>query len=48
MGTLFFSNGEKFSGNFERDVIHGKGKFHTMDDKIIQGIWNNYILIDVI
>ena len=27
IGTIFLSNGDKFTGNFENDFVHGSGTF---------------------
>lgn len=30
-GTIYFTNGEQFSGTFVNDMIHGYGTFTTLD-----------------
>ena len=39
-GTLYFINGDKFSGCFVNDSIQGFGNFYrSRDHKTIMGIW---------
>lgn len=44
-GTLYLSNGDKFSGCFKDDAIEGFGSFYIAKEaKYINGIWVNNIL----
>jgi len=36
---LHLTNGERFVGCFERDLINGKGVFYRMDGKMMEGRW---------
>jgi len=47
-GKIKLSNGETFEGDFHNDRIQGFGKFYTLDEKIIEGIWRESKLIKVI
>lgn len=47
-GKIKLCNGELFQGDFHHDRIQGFGKFHTLDGKIIEGIWREARLIKVI
>ncbi|CAD8212821.1 unnamed protein product [Paramecium octaurelia] len=38
-GSLHLTNGERFVGSFERDLINGKGVFYRMDGKMMEGRW---------
>ncbi|CAD8101391.1 unnamed protein product [Paramecium primaurelia] len=38
-GSLHLTNGERFVGCFERDLINGKGVFYRMDGKMMEGRW---------
>ncbi|CAD8165162.1 unnamed protein product [Paramecium pentaurelia] len=38
-GSLHLTNGERFVGWFERDLINGKGVFYRMDGKMMEGRW---------
>lgn len=43
-GTLYFVNGDKFSGCFVNDSIQGFGNFYQKKtQKTIMGIWTNNI-----
>ncbi len=42
------TNDEIFEGDFHNDRIQGFGKFHTLDGKIIEGIWRDSRLVKVI
>ena len=39
-GALFFSNGDKFLGNFKNGYIHGYGKYYSDGQKILEGCWD--------
>lgn len=47
-GVLHLTNGEKYTGNFRSDKIHGYGTFYTMSGEIINGYWENEILIKLL
>jgi hypothetical protein len=47
-GKIHLSNGELFEGDFHLDLIQGFGKFHTLDGRVIEGIWRESKLIKVI
>lgn len=38
-GSIKLTSGEIFQGEFEKDVIDGKGKFYSSEGKVITGIW---------
>jgi hypothetical protein len=39
-GTIFFEEGEKFSGCLKRDVIEGYGCFYKKTKELISGLWS--------
>jgi len=44
-GTLFLSNGDTFTGNFNSDNVDGKGSYVRVNRKsIVAGIWANNVL----
>lgn len=43
-GTIYFTNGEHFSGTFVNDMIHGYGTYTTLENVNISGVWENNIL----
>lgn len=43
-GTLYFVNGDKFSGCFKEDMVEGYGTFTSRKSEIVAGIWKNNIL----
>lgn len=43
-GVLVLENGERFSGQFKEDFVHGKGVFEGKDGRI-EGIWEKGILV---
>lgn len=45
-GTMFLSNGEKFTGIFKRDFVNGSGMFYRLDGSTVQGTWINNKLIN--
>ena len=47
-GRLVLSNGEKYEGDFNKDMIDGKGVFYTMDGTKILGEWKENCLVRVI
>lgn len=38
-GTITFTDGSQFTGNFRADKIDGYGKMHLASDDILEGIW---------
>lgn len=38
-GVLLLSNGERFEGAFQDDLIQGQGTFYSLDGEIIKGEW---------
>jgi hypothetical protein len=42
------ANGEKFTGSFRDDVVHGYGAFAKLDGVTVNGYWENGILSRVI
>jgi hypothetical protein len=36
---MYYSNGDKYTGNFKRGKCHGKGKINR-SGKTIRGIWD--------
>ncbi|CAK68131.1 unnamed protein product (macronuclear) [Paramecium tetraurelia] len=38
-GSLHLTNGERFVGQFERDLINGRGVFYRRDGKMMEGRW---------
>lgn len=40
-GTIFFQEGEKFSGCLKRDVIEGYGCFYKKTKELISGLWSD-------
>ena len=44
-GTMYMTNGDKFSGCFKNDAIEGFGTFFiAKEEKYINGIWANNVL----
>lgn len=43
-GTLYFTNGDKFSGCFTDDTINGYGTFTPANGTIYAGIWKNNVI----
>jgi hypothetical protein len=44
-GTLYMTNGDKFSGCFKNDAVEGFGTFFiAKEEKYINGIWANNVL----
>ena len=43
-GTLYFTNGDKFSGCFSGDIVEGFGTFTKREGEILAGLWKNNIL----
>ena len=39
MGTYFFSNGEKYEGDFADNRFHGYGVYYFKDGSIYAGLW---------
>lgn len=39
-GILYLSNGERYEGQFRNDFIHGEGKYYTLTNEAIIGIWD--------
>ena len=38
-GTLFFDDGEKFSGCLKKGVIDGYGCFYRRNGELVSGLW---------
>lgn len=47
-GRIKLSNSEVFEGDFHNDRIQGFGKFHTLEGKVVEGIWRESKLIKII
>ena len=45
LGKLFFSNGEYYEGNFDGDVVNGRGLYHTMSGEGVGGVWQENHLV---
>lgn len=43
-GSLYMSNGDKFSGSFVNDAIEGYGTFTSAKGERVSGIWNQNVL----
>lgn len=39
-GTVFFSEGEKFSGCLKKGTIEGYGCFYRKNGELISGLWS--------
>ena len=48
MGKLFLSNGEVFEGLFKKDSINGQGKFTNLQGEVIEGVWENNVLTEIL
>ena len=46
-GTIKLTNGEIFEGEFDKDVIEGRGKFYALNGKIINGVWKENKLVEI-
>ena len=46
-GLWILENGEKFEGQFHRDMVHGVGTFYGKKDTV-EGRWKENILVEVI
>lgn len=42
---MYLKNGEKFVGNFNKDVVDGNGAYYQLDGTIVLGVWSNNNLI---
>ena len=47
-GRIKLSNGEVFEGDFHQDKIQGVGKFHSLEGKVVEGMWRDSKLVKVI
>lgn len=43
-GTLYFTNGDTFTGHFEKDFVEGPGMFVSGGRKL-HGVWSNNKLV---
>jgi hypothetical protein len=41
VGTLTYSDGEKYVGSFKDGLHHGKGTITQANGKVMKGIWEN-------
>ena len=46
-GTVTYSNGKKYIGNWEDGKQHGKGAEVYPDGKVVKGIWKDGVLFEV-
>ena len=44
-GTLFLTNGEKYTGYFDEGMVNGSGVFTTTENQEIVGNWNQGQLV---
>jgi hypothetical protein len=44
-GTLYLSNGEKFTGKFENNQANGNGTFYKKNGMVVIGVWKNNQII---
>lgn len=44
---LQLSNGERFEGMFNGDVVEGKGRFFSLDGEVVIGEWSNNRLVRI-
>ena len=47
VGTLFLSNGDRFTGTFVNDSVHGRGTYFKSNGPIISGEWMYNKLIKI-
>jgi hypothetical protein len=40
-----FANGDKFIGNFSKDIAEGEGSFYCRNGDIVKGVWSKNIFI---
>ncbi len=38
---MVFSNGERFSGEWDKGKVNGEGSFHKTDGTVIKGFWSD-------
>ncbi len=38
-GTLIFANGDKFTGNFKKGIVHGHGNYFKKQGNKVEGQW---------
>jgi len=48
LGTLFFTNGDKFYGEFRNDLIEGRGSYYRTDNTVIAGMWQDNCLVKLL
>lgn len=46
LGTLHLANGDTFVGNFERDVLNGRGSYTAKNSKPFIGLWKENVLVE--
>ena len=44
-GIINFTNGDRFEGRFDNDIVNGSGTYFYQNEKTIQGIWSYNKLI---
>ncbi|KAL4466540.1 hypothetical protein ABPG72_010591 [Tetrahymena utriculariae] len=40
IGTIYLSNGDRFTGNFNNDFVHGQGTYFRENKNPVSGIWD--------
>lgn len=44
-GTIYLSNGNIFTGVFDRDLANGKGAVYVDGDLVLKGAWKDNLLV---
>lgn len=44
-GVLYLTNGEKYTGSFKENYVHGYGAFTKLDGQTVNGYWEYSSLI---
>lgn len=47
-GTVHFTNGEKYVGNWKASRVDGQGSFYRMDGTVVMGQWESNIMTEII
>ena len=43
-GVYSYANGDEYTGDFKKDMKHGKGRFKHIDGSVYEGIFENDVL----
>ena len=44
-GTLIYSNGCRYEGNFWYEQLHGRGTMYYPDGEVVSGTWDRDVFI---